>query len=31
MSVRCQVDYGIPKLSHPKRVAVPYDAADIPS
>jgi len=31
LSLRCSVDYGIPSEMHPKRVAVPYEAADVPS
>ncbi len=29
--MRCGVDYGIPNHYHKKRIAVPYEAADIPS
>ena len=29
--MRCGVNYGIPNKEHKKRIAVPYDAADIPS
>jgi len=28
--MRCGVDYGVPKI-HKKLIAVPYEAADIPS
>ncbi len=31
MSMRCDVDFGVPGLEHKKLIAVPYDAADIPS
>lgn len=31
LSKRCGVDFGVPGLEHSKRIAVPYDAADIPS
>ncbi len=31
LSMRCGVDYGVPGIEHKKQVAVPYDAADIPS
>ena len=29
--MRCGVDYGVPGPEHKKQIAVPYDAADIPS
>jgi len=28
--MRCGVDFGVPH-KHPKRIAVPYEAVDIPS
>ena len=31
LSLRCGVDFGVPGEEHPKKVAVPYEAADIPS
>lgn len=31
LSMRCGVDFGIPNKFHIKRIAVPYEAADIPS
>lgn len=31
LSMRCGVDYGVPGPDHKKKIAVPYDAADIPS
>ena len=31
LSMRCGVDYGVPNSLHKKRIAVPYEAADIPS
>ncbi len=31
LSMRCGVDYGVPGHQHKKRIAVPFDAADIPS
>jgi len=31
LSMRCGVDYGVPNKLHKKKIAVPYDAADIPS
>lgn len=31
LSLRCGVDYGVPGKEHPKRVGVPYEAADVPS
>ena len=31
LSMRCGVDYGVPNHLHVKRIAVPYEAADIPS
>jgi hypothetical protein len=29
--MRCGVDFGAPNAFHVKRIAVPYEAADIPS
>lgn len=29
--MRCGVNYGVPNKEHKKRIAVPYEAADIPS
>jgi len=29
--MRCGVDFGAPNKAHIKRIAVPYEAADIPS
>lgn len=31
LSKRCGVDYGVPGPEHIKNIAVPYEAADIPS
>jgi len=31
LSKRCGVDYGVPGPEHSKKIAVPYEAADIPS
>ena len=31
LSMRCGVDFGVPSSLHIKRIAVPYEAADIPS
>ena len=31
LSKRCGVDYGVPGPDHVKTIAVPYEAADIPS
>ncbi len=31
LSMRCGVDYGVPNNFHQKKIAVPYEAADIPS
>ena len=31
LEMRCGVDYGAPNSHHFKRIAVPYEAADIPS
>lgn len=31
LSMRCGVDFGAPNASHLKKIAVPYEAADIPS
>lgn len=31
LSKRCGVDYGVPGAEHSKKIAVPYEAADIPS
>lgn len=31
LSKRCGVDYGVPGPDHGKKIAVPYEAADIPS
>ena len=31
LSKRCGVDYGVPGPDHAKKIAVPYEAADIPS
>lgn len=31
LSMRCGVDFGVPNKNHVKRIAVPYEAADIPS
>lgn len=31
LSKRCGIEYGIPGPEHRKRIAVPYEAADLPS
>ena len=31
LSMRCGVDFGAPNHLHIKKIAVPYEAADIPS
>ena len=31
LSLRCGVEYGIPNKEHPKRLGIPYEAADVPS
>jgi hypothetical protein len=31
LSMRAGVDFGVPGEIHPKRVGVPYEAADVPS
>ena len=31
LSMRCGVNYGVPGPEHLKKIAVPYEAADIPS
>ncbi len=31
LSMRCGVDFGVPNSAHIKKIAVPYEAADIPS